>query len=251
MSIHSSNDVLTEKNLGFRLSPYIIIGYPFSVSCWFWSNIPSQVNQTMICLSGFGNTSNCIKFLLDTNRVGIRIGSYPANCAFSGNMAKTSRWHHACAVGVSSTQRWAYIDGGNKGGNTSSITPSNNGDACFSSGGNTNSGFSGKISMATVWNTALTDQQVRILAQGADPVSVALPSIVWHQKLTAKENGVAPKISRKVYSVNRRNRASGFPGNWIGAEESPAAAESMPFPSFGPPYGDIFLGSFFPYMIED
>jgi len=95
-------------------------------------------------------------------------------------------WHHACHVETSSTSRAVYLDGGGKGTNTSSTAPTGIDNAtvgCRALGNGVYNYFSGAIAEAAIWNAALTDAEVAILAQGYSPLFVRPESLVGYWPL--------------------------------------------------------------------
>lgn len=105
----------------------IVTAAPFSVCAWFKSS--SEASQTII---SFGDTAGDVNVFI----VAIR-GDLPGDPVIAqlvstaqnwDHAATTSgytvnQWHHTCAVYTSSTLREIYLDGGNKGTNTTDSTP--------------------------------------------------------------------------------------------------------------------------------
>lgn len=82
-------------------------------------------------------------------------------------------WGHACGVGVSATERYAYLDGGNVGSNVDSSTPV---PTICAMGMHRSSvpaaAWDGAVAHAAVWRVALSAAEVALLAAGADPRTV-------------------------------------------------------------------------------
>jgi hypothetical protein len=99
----------------------------------------------------------------------------------------TSTWHHVAGVFTSSTSRAAYLDGGNKGTNSTSIVPTGPFDeTCFSGyweGGVQYNSIDGYIAECAIWNAALTDAEVAALAAGYSPLLIRPANLVFYVPL--------------------------------------------------------------------
>lgn len=80
-------------------------------------------------------------------------------------------WASACAVFTSATSRAGYIDGGNKGTNTTSVTPaaSDRFEVGVLERTSPLAFFAGDIAEVGLWSVALTDDDVAMLAKYAPP----------------------------------------------------------------------------------
>ncbi len=162
-----------------------ISGYPFTMACWF--NVDVAINQTLMCF-GDTNAGNLNRLALrdpaDTDVICHTISS-----AFSATSASYSvdTWHHACAVFAGEQDRSVYLDGGSKGTNVDD-------DASFGTPDNFTIGarkynsavstyLSGNVAEAAVWNVALTDDDVAILAAGFSPLFVKPANLVGYWPL--------------------------------------------------------------------
>jgi len=89
-------------------------------------------------------------------------------------------WHHACAVFYSTSSRAVFIDGGSKGTESSTSTPSglnrtSLGTLHVASG--RGAAFGGDLAEVGFWNVALTDDEVAELAKGYHPPCVRLDAL--------------------------------------------------------------------------
>ena len=119
--------------------------------------------------------------------MGVGADGHVEATAVSGNLGAYSQaesttgytlgtWHHGCSVFESSTSRTAYIDGGNSGTDTVSITPAA-AITGFSIGvARSGSGplgyFNGLIAEVAVWDVALTPAEIASLARGVSPIFI-------------------------------------------------------------------------------
>ena len=121
-------------------------------------------------------------------------GTSAVAASTSGFSANT--WHHACAVWSATNARAAYIDGGSKGTDTTSCTPASLDNvtiaALYRWAGASNlvgaSLMSGSIAEAAVWNAALTDAEVAMLALGLSPLLIRPANLAGYWPLIRDED---------------------------------------------------------------
>ena len=80
-------------------------------------------------------------------------------------------WHHAAGTFTSTTARAAFIDGGSKGTDTTSIVPANENRISIGRWGDSTPGnyMSGRICEVGLWDVVLTDDEISALARGVTP----------------------------------------------------------------------------------
>lgn len=180
-------------------SSAVLTAAPITLACWFKSdNITAQ--QALVSI---GKTSDRSTFLLYCrgNVAGDPIGALSQQSAASAVANTTTgyssgTWHHGCAVFASSTSRAAYIDGGSKGTNSTSVIPlsldvTDIGALNWSSG--RLSYFSGDIAEVGIWNVALTDAEVALLAAGLSPLFIQPANLVSYWPIVGR---YSPEIDR-------------------------------------------------------
>lgn len=114
-------------------------------------------------------------------------GSFTAASTTAG--FSSGVWAHGCAVFASSTDRRVYLNGGSKGTDAASLTPtglSRTTIGFFQE--NTSALFYSNITVAemAIWNVALTDAEVLVLAGGFCPLFVRPQSIVAYCPLLGR-----------------------------------------------------------------
>jgi hypothetical protein len=121
----------------------------------------------------------------------IQVSTYDFEGPFTPAVTTTgysiNTWHHACGVWASSSDRRAFIDGGSKGtdstDNPISNTPTHTSvGRIYRNTGDTES-MDGSIAEAAIWNVALTDAEVGVLATGIKPTQVRPENIVLYVPL--------------------------------------------------------------------
>lgn len=167
---------------------------PVTMACWF--NPDTVSNQdVLICL--VQDSSPWAQFSLRAR--GDLAYDYINAMAYNGATAgaakstsgfSASTWQHACGVFVSSTSRYAYLNGGNKGSNTTNVTPSGI-DSVFLGAirtGAPDGNLEGSLADVGIWTAALTDDEVLMLAKGLSPLMVRPGSLVFYARLIRTED---------------------------------------------------------------
>lgn len=159
---------------------------PCTLACWFYSS-STTANQTLINLSIGATAGRYIGIAADGSAAGdpvnlfINDGAGNVNCvSTTGFTANT--WFHACGVVASATDRRSFINGGSKGTSATSRNPTGLDSinvAAFKNGGGARSAFmSGRIAVPCIWNVALSDDDVAMLAAGYHPSLIRPDAIV-------------------------------------------------------------------------
>lgn len=97
----------------------------------------------------------------------------------------TGVWNHVAGLWASTSSRAAYLNGGSKGTDTTTIAPAPNRMRV----GHTYMGnpyeapMDGRICQLGIWNLALTDQDVAALAKGFSPLLVSPEGLVMYYPL--------------------------------------------------------------------
>jgi len=160
-------------------------GAPFSMAAWV--NVPN-VSGVKCVLSIAKASVNNVFFAMsvqgDDVRLDLKNGSSRTNTSV-GNLS-INTWHHCAIVCVSTTSRFAYLDGAASGGSTASIANPTDLDT-FEIGDHASSlsrPFTGSIAEACVWNGALESRDLSTLASGVSALSVKTSDIVFYSPLT-------------------------------------------------------------------
>ena len=172
-----------------------IASRPFTIAVWF--NLTS-LTVTAEIFSILDNTQNpgLDGYALDVS--GTEGGDpvrawYQTNGGATVGYAKTTAgpaantWTHGCGVFAAASTA-AYINGGNKGNagtNTATAPNSTNLGARFY-GGAWSGFFPGRLAEAAIWDVALTDAEVVILAKGMSPLLMRPQSLVAYWPLIGR-----------------------------------------------------------------
>ncbi len=96
----------------------------------------------------------------------------------TSNTFSSGVWSHVAGVVGSSTSRYIYLDGVQSSESTTSRTPTGLDRTVVGARGNLSNSYDGNIAWATIWNTALTDDEVLRLSTGVVPLTVRKENIV-------------------------------------------------------------------------
>jgi len=179
------------ESIGYSIIPSM----PFTMAAWF-SVDSIALNQTIMSLGNHSTgTNNEYRLVAGGVTAGDPVladtlngGTYGVAASTSGYSANT--WHHGAAVFSSTTSRAAYIDGGSKGTNATSVGAASVdiltiGSDEVRAGVNRNY-LGGAIMEAAIWDVALTDQEIAILGRGYSPLFVRPQSILSYYPITGR-----------------------------------------------------------------
>ena len=104
-----------------------VTAMPLTLACWFNSN-DATLTQGLVWLGDKDSDTHMFYLAARGATAGDPISAFIYGVSNAEALTSTgysaNTWHHACGVYTSATSRAAYIDGGSKGTNTTSITPS-------------------------------------------------------------------------------------------------------------------------------
>ena len=160
---------------------------PMSMAAWGMPRGLSSTPHTLLGVYASG-TDHTLSLDVTQNSGTARAcaGTNSESVAVSTVGGATPVWNHYAAVFTSATNRAAYFNGGNKGASTTSRSPTV--DHLTLGASNRNGGllryWDGWIAHAAIWNVALTDAEVFLLAQGVLPYLVRRDGLVgyWPMK---------------------------------------------------------------------
>ena len=141
-----------------------------------------------------------------------QVTSYSRTDTTTGYSANT--WHHVAGVWYDATNRSAFIDGGSKDTNPAIQTILGQDRFSIGRNGRLSPGnyFSGSIAEAAVWNIALTDAEVAILAAGYSPLFVHPQNLVFYMPLVRdNDEDIVGVLSLTAFSGNSGPGISAHP----------------------------------------
>lgn len=176
----------TDDFIGGASSPET--GLPLTIAAWLYPTT-TVINWSAATLSTASDGSAAWLGLAGSTgqiRAGIRTGGGAFGIAISSASATANTWNHACAVFTSNTSRAAFLDGANKGTNTTNRALSTLDRTTIGARG-TSTGetefFPGLIAEVGIWEIALADEDVARLALGFSPRLIRPQSLVFYAPL--------------------------------------------------------------------
>jgi len=176
----------------------LLRGYPFTFATWLRS--PTGSAGTGLISWGAGTKAEDFHGLVINPSRGIRADSRAAGVKGQADTAATmsdARWYHAAASFISATERRAYLSGVR---DTSSVEIPYVG-SMLAVGANAQNGldastpttdftgrFVGDLAHAAVFNRALSDTEIAILAKGFTPEQVAPHALVAYWPFARNDN---------------------------------------------------------------
>lgn len=163
---------------------------PVSMAVWFYPETIAA-NQMLIGLIETGGANSSFRLNaegavggdpLRAYTIGPGVNKYAqASTGFSINT-----WQHACGVFAANNDRRVYLNGGNKGTNSESATPTGISNTILGARPYTPLVFDsllGSLAEAAIWDVALTDDDVLILSKGYSPLLVKPESLLLYVPL--------------------------------------------------------------------
>ena len=168
---------------------------PFTMACWVYVDdlAPTEIPVMMFV----GDLSTAVNFWTlrvntsDANEfVQFVSRGTTARAATTTTGVSLNTWHHVCGIEISSTSRAAYIDGGSKGTNTQESSPTGADRVTIGRAGDSspNQHMTGRIAEPLIWNVALSDAEVALLAKGVNPYKIRPGNIVSHWPLVRDDD---------------------------------------------------------------
>ena len=162
----------------------VVTSYPFTVAGWFNSN-DNTVNQVIWGMvdKDVGSVRELLYYGGDVVGDPIRAQTDSGGTAIASTSTSPSLnvWNHACGVWAGNQDRRVYLNGAGKGTNVADSKSIGAVDRTAIGGSRDSTPsahFSGLLAEIAVWNVALTDAEVLILAAGYSPLFVRPQNLV-------------------------------------------------------------------------
>lgn len=190
----------------------VVTAAPFTMACWF--NATAATGHQTLMFIGDKDASDQYFHLSLNNITNARVSLQSRNGATLPAASATTdfvinRWHHACGVTSAANARSAFLDGGGKATDATSVTPSGADRTSIGRLGRSSPTlyFGGYLVLPTIWNIALSDDEVLRLASGAHPLAVRPEAIVAHWDWTGANTefglrGTYPLVNSGSVPVN-------------------------------------------------
>lgn len=155
-----------------------VTAVPLTLACWVYPEVSANF---------FSIAINNATTLGDSFELNYNAGASHSNAAVrqSGSYSEAeataaanfNAWNHVCGVFPTNSLRRSYINGGNVGSDSTTLTPTaasltNVDFAVLRAGGSNFSMLQGRIADAAIWNVDLAASEVAALAAGARPFEI-------------------------------------------------------------------------------
>lgn len=163
----------------------IVTAAPFSVSVWFKTG--STTDQVLVSAAKIADAGHRFNLSLSGSNVYAQAFDGTAGNALTSTTFTTNAWQHAGVVFASTTDRRAYLNGGGKGTNATSVSPAGINEfyaARYESG----LYFDGLLAELATWNVALDDDEIAALAKGVCPLLIRPQSLVAYYPLFGNDS---------------------------------------------------------------
>lgn len=184
----------------FELARAVVTAPPMTFACWF--NPTSNDTEMTLVIAGTASSANH-KFKI--------LGAFPspgvircssqatteAAAVTTGQTYSGNLWNHAAGTITSNTARAAYLNGGNKGTDTTNKSPNAPNTTGIGTQYQTSNGHSetmdGLMFDVAIWSAALTDGEVLALARGIRPRFIRPMSLVGYWTLGRSNFNMSPE----------------------------------------------------------
>lgn len=160
-----------------------------SMACWFNSD-DTGANQGLVYIGDSGSTTHRFQLMIRGGTGGDPVIARARDPGADGEAATSSgysanTWHSALATFTNDTSRAAYIDGANKGTDSTDVAVVGPDRISVGRAGDASPGdyMSGMIAEVAVWDVALTDGDALILAAGFSPLFIKPENLVFYAPL--------------------------------------------------------------------
>lgn len=183
-----------------------ISGTPLSMAGWINTDSVTVIEYALT-IHDLSETDQGFRIGVDGTEAGdpVIVLAYDGSVAYAYSTSGVSvdTRHHICGVFPSSTARHAFLDGGNKGSETSSRTPTGLDRISIGRAGDSSAShyWGGTLAEIAVWNIDLTDNEVAILATGICPLEVRPQNLVFYVPLVRdNDNDLIGGLSLTAYN---------------------------------------------------
>lgn len=171
----------------FEVGSAVATAAPLSMACWF--NPDNTTAALALIAVGVSGGSHRFQLAIVGSAAGdpVRASAIDAGTGDANTSTGYSAgaWQHAAGVFASTTSRSAFLNGGGKVTDTTSVSPSglNITDIGVRWSGTRGLFFAGLIAEVGIWGAALTDEEVSALAKGVSPLKVRPQSLAFYAPL--------------------------------------------------------------------
>ena len=167
---------------------------PITMAAWAYTD-DATISENVLGIGGNG-TVNSFRLNFGGATAGDPIRAISAEAGVFAIAVTTTgfsanTWHQVCVVFAAADDRRAFIDGGSKGTNATTNTPgslSYTQIATVREASSQGGYFSGSIAEAAIWNIALSDEEIALLAKGFSPLFFRPQSLLAYWPLVRTDD---------------------------------------------------------------
>jgi len=166
-----------------------VVAAPITIAGWLY---PTDVANEQYAAGLYDASDGNSRFSLvllggdagDPLAAETRVGATERKATTSTGVT-VNTWHHGAAVFAAADDRRAYIDGGSKGTEATSVIPTGIDKTALGrrGAGPAFRGYSGRIAEVGIWDVALTDAEVAALARGVSPLRIRSSNLLNYYPL--------------------------------------------------------------------
>lgn len=188
-----SRDFNDAANEWMTVGTPVITGAPYSIGCFFNTDGEADSWMALVSLADISTGVNYITLAVHKNSSNnepfLWVRSEDASVGVHSWVNITQgQWYHACAVSANTSSHKIYVNGNEEGSDTTGVMPSGLDNTTIAALNHNNRSyyFDGRIAEVGIWNAALTDAEVKILAAGFSPLFVRPQNLVGYWPLVRK-----------------------------------------------------------------
>ena len=169
----------------------VVSALPITMACWFYVSARLPGTHALIAI-GDAADSNTVKLTASATDVTVRsiaVGGSPASSVTALPDPRVATWQHACGVFAASNSRVVYINGGARAFGSVTVelgTPTVTTLGATYSAGSRTQFLEGYLAEAAVWDVALSEADVKLLAAGYYPDQIRPGNIVSYWSLAGQ-----------------------------------------------------------------
>lgn len=162
----------------------VVTVVPITMACWAYSD-DLTIEQVLMGLSGVGSATESFRLILRGATGGDPLAAATSNTmASSATAYPTNRWFHAAGTWIANNSRKVYLEGVEATNTQTAAVPTID---RTSIGARVQSSIthhlSGRVAEAAIWNVALLQAEITMLALGVSPIFVRPGNLVAYWPL--------------------------------------------------------------------
>jgi hypothetical protein len=164
----------------------VVLAPPFTLATWFFV-VDSTATRALVTLYQSSNEHTYLRTSSGNEVEAYTEAGGTSSRATTSTTFTDSTWNHGCAIFAAANNRSALLNAGGKDTETTSRVPTEPDETFIGIRGSAQD-MNGRLAEVGIWNVALTDAEVTILAAGYAPSFVRPQSLVSYWRLIRDED---------------------------------------------------------------